>query len=196
MGTSAGLPGPEQVSRLRKGMPIRIKDVPVQETGTVGLNRRRVFPIGSTGAGGPYVSVVGDRIAPSALRRQEREMGECNELPATSTDAYDEARMSREAFDHRQSMRAVDEAIVPDDRAASSARPKKTAPDGTLTSSPLQSKSSTSSVPADAVDKTPEQKVARLEARVDELEVETTKLTTEREILQRAAKYFAGETRW
>ena len=73
---------------------------------------------------------------------------------------------------------------------------KKTAPDGTLTSSPLQSKSSTSSVPADAVDETPEQKVARLEARVHELEVETTKLTTEREILQRAAKYFAGETRW
>ena len=30
----------------------------------------------------------------------------------------------------------------------------------------------------------------------DLLEVETTKLTTEREILQRAAKYFAGETRW
>ena len=73
---------------------------------------------------------------------------------------------------------------------------KKTAPDGTLTSSPLQFKSSTSSVPADAVDETPEHKVARLEARVHELEVETTKLTTEREILQRAAKYFAGETRW
>ena len=73
---------------------------------------------------------------------------------------------------------------------------KKTAPDGTLTSSPRQPKSSTSSVPADAVDETPEQKVARLEARVHELEVETTKLTTEREILQRAAKYFAGETRW
>ena len=35
-----------------------------------------------------------------------------------------------------------------------------------------------------------------LEARVNELEVETTKLTTEREILQRAAKYFAGETGW
>jgi len=76
---------------------------------------------------------------------------------------------------------------------------KKTVPDGTLTSSPLQPlqpKSSTSSVPADAVDETPEQKVVRLEARVLELEVETTKLTTEREILQRAAKYFAGETRW
>ena len=73
---------------------------------------------------------------------------------------------------------------------------KKTAPDGTLTSSPLQSKSSTSSLPADAVDERPEQKVARLEARVHELEVEMTKVTTEREILQRAAKYFAGETRW
>ncbi len=29
-----------------------------------------------------------------------------------------------------------------------------------------------------------------------ELEAETTKLTTEREILRRAAKYFAGETNW
>ncbi|QNF95349.1 IS3 family transposase [Janibacter sp. YB324] len=65
---------------------------------------------------------------------------------------------------------------------------KKTAADGTLTSSPLQSKpSKSSSTPAD---ETSEQKIARLEARVDELEVETTKLTTEREILQRAAKYF------
>ncbi|WP_094180161.1 IS3 family transposase [Cellulomonas sp. PSBB021] len=66
---------------------------------------------------------------------------------------------------------------------------KKTAADGTLTSSPLQSKTSParSSAPAG---ETPEQKIARLEARVNELEVETTKLTTEREILQRAAKYF------
>ncbi|QNF93835.1 IS3 family transposase [Janibacter sp. YB324] len=65
---------------------------------------------------------------------------------------------------------------------------KKTAADGTLTSSPLQSKpSKSSSTPAD---ERPEQKIARLEARVNELEVETTKLTTEREILQRAAKYF------
>ena len=38
--------------------------------------------------------------------------------------------------------------------------------------------------------------LARLRARVRELEVETTKLSTEREILQRAAKYFAGETNW
>ena len=74
---------------------------------------------------------------------------------------------------------------------------KKTAADGTLTSSPLQSKPSRSSTsPSTPVDETPEQKIARLEARVNELEVETTKLTTEREILQKAAKYFAGETRW
>ncbi len=69
---------------------------------------------------------------------------------------------------------------------------KKTAADGTLTTSPLSK--TTSSVPLG--DETPEQKVARLEARVSELEIETTKLSTEREILQRAAKYFAGETRW
>jgi transposase len=75
---------------------------------------------------------------------------------------------------------------------------KKTAADGTLTSSPLQAKPSRSSTTSlrSPVDETPEQKIARLEARVNELEVETTKLTTEREILQRAAKYFAGETRW
>ena len=72
---------------------------------------------------------------------------------------------------------------------------RKTAADGRLTSSPLRLKSTTKpggSVPAD---ETPEEKIARLQARVNELEVETTKLTIEREILQRAAKYFAGETR-
>ncbi len=45
-------------------------------------------------------------------------------------------------------------------------------------------------------DETPEQRIARLEAENAALRAETTKLTTEREILQRAAKYFAGETRW
>jgi transposase len=39
-------------------------------------------------------------------------------------------------------------------------------------------------------------KLSRLEARVRELEAETTKLSTEREILRPAAKYFAGETNW
>ena len=72
---------------------------------------------------------------------------------------------------------------------------KKTAADGTLPSSPLQSKPSPTS-PTGPAGETPEQKIARLQARVNELEVETTKLTTEREILQRAAKYFAGETGW
>ncbi len=39
-------------------------------------------------------------------------------------------------------------------------------------------------------------KFARLEARVRELEAEKIKLSTEREILRSAAKYFAGETNW
>ncbi len=73
---------------------------------------------------------------------------------------------------------------------------KKTAADGTLTSSPLQSKPSPSTTSQGAIDETPEQKIARLEAENAALRAETTKLTTEREILQRAAKYFAGETRW
>jgi transposase len=70
---------------------------------------------------------------------------------------------------------------------------RKTAADGTLTSSPLQSKPP---APVACGDETPEQKIARLEAENEALRAETTKLTTEREILQRAAKYFAGETRW
>src|SRR3954464_6340677 len=72
---------------------------------------------------------------------------------------------------------------------------KKTAADGTLTSSPLQSKPTMTS-PSAPADETPEQKIVRLEAENAALRAETTKLTTEREILQRAAKYFAGETRW
>lgn len=72
---------------------------------------------------------------------------------------------------------------------------KKTAADGTLTSSPLQSKPPGPS-PAVSEGEAPEQRIARLEAENAALRAETTKLTTEREILQRAAKYFAGETRW
>ena len=72
---------------------------------------------------------------------------------------------------------------------------KKTAADGTLTSSPLQSKTSAGTVSGSAGE-TPEQRVVRLEARVRELEVNERKLLTERDILQKAAKYFAGETRW
>ncbi len=43
---------------------------------------------------------------------------------------------------------------------------------------------------------TPAEKVARLEARVAELEAEHKKLATEKAILRQAAKYFAGETHW
>src|SRR4051794_5790006 len=72
---------------------------------------------------------------------------------------------------------------------------KKTAADGTMTRSPLKAQPSAPSVSAPG-DETPEQRIVRLEARVRELEAESTKLTTEREILRSAAKYFAGETSW
>ena len=73
---------------------------------------------------------------------------------------------------------------------------KKTAPDGTLSTSPPKPARQHDDGVASSVDETPEQELARLRTRVRELETETTKLTTEREILQRAAKYFAGETNW
>ena len=43
---------------------------------------------------------------------------------------------------------------------------------------------------------TPEQELARLRAENKALRAEQTKLNTEREILRKAAKYFAGETNW
>jgi len=72
---------------------------------------------------------------------------------------------------------------------------RKTAADGTPTTSTLRSKAPPAS-PSGAADETPQERIARLEARVAELEVNEKKLSIEREILQRAAKYFAGETRW
>ncbi len=69
---------------------------------------------------------------------------------------------------------------------------KKTAADGTSTSSPLQHRPAVTDYDEEA----PAQTIERLEARVAELEVSEKKLITEREILQKAAKYFAGETRW
>jgi transposase len=77
---------------------------------------------------------------------------------------------------------------------------KKTAADGTLTSSPLRTdrpgRGAARPGAGLGVVETPEQQIARLEARVAELEVSEKKLATEREILRSAAKYFAGETRW
>ena len=71
---------------------------------------------------------------------------------------------------------------------------KKTAADGRLTSSPLKAQQSLAREVA--VDETPQQRIARLQARVAELEANEKKLTTERDILRSAAKYFAGETNW
>ena len=70
---------------------------------------------------------------------------------------------------------------------------KKTATDGTAIRSPLRAKPPASTP---GREETAEQRIARLEAENAALRAETTKLTTEREILQKAAKYFAGETRW
>ena len=43
---------------------------------------------------------------------------------------------------------------------------------------------------------TPDEELARLRARVAELEASERKLNSERDILRAAAKDFAGETRW
>jgi transposase len=42
----------------------------------------------------------------------------------------------------------------------------------------------------------PDERVRQLEARVAELEASERKLATERDILRKAAEYFAGETNW
>lgn len=76
---------------------------------------------------------------------------------------------------------------------------KKTAADRTPIRSPLKPASlasASSLAPPVGVDEMSEQRIARLEGRVVELEVETTKLATEREILRQAAKYFAGGMNW
>jgi transposase len=84
---------------------------------------------------------------------------------------------------------------------------KKTAADGTSTRSPLNPPRSGpggqhagrrlgQTGVANLADETPEQELARLRARVAELEASEKKLSTEREILRSAAKYFAGETNW
>ncbi|MET8249041.1 transposase [Streptomyces sp. NPDC005202] len=41
-----------------------------------------------------------------------------------------------------------------------------------------------------------DERIRQLEARVRELETSERKLATERDILRKAAKYFAGETNW
>lgn len=73
---------------------------------------------------------------------------------------------------------------------------KKTAEDGSPAVSPLKTASRLPGGVEPPGDETPGERIVRLEGRVAALEAERTKLATEREILQRAAKYFAGETNW
>ncbi|GAA2121635.1 hypothetical protein GCM10009824_24230 [Kocuria atrinae] len=72
---------------------------------------------------------------------------------------------------------------------------KKTSADGSPTPSPLKRTPATPSAAA-AGEESLEARVARLEAENQALRGEQVKLTTEREILRQAAKYFAGETNW
>jgi transposase len=46
------------------------------------------------------------------------------------------------------------------------------------------------------VEETPEQELARLRTENQQLRADRNLLATEREILRKAAKYFAGETNW
>ena len=76
---------------------------------------------------------------------------------------------------------------------------RKTAADGSTVASEVGASRSIGPHTVDRGDGaalTPEQTIARLEAENARLRAETTKLTTEREILRQAAKYFAGETNW
>jgi transposase len=75
---------------------------------------------------------------------------------------------------------------------------RKTAADGSTVPSEVGASrtSRASEVERDDAALMPEQRIARLEAENARLRAETTKLTTEREILRQAAKYFAGETNW
>lgn len=82
---------------------------------------------------------------------------------------------------------------------------RKTGPDGAPAPSPLKPNSKTGTAPpaqagADGAlaqaGESVEERVARLEAENAALRAERAKLTREREILQQAAKYFAGETNW
>ena len=61
--------------------------------------------------------------------------------------------------------------------------PKRTAPASEASTAPAAAQS-------------PAERIAWLEAENASLRAETRKLSTERDILRTAAKYFAGETRW
>lgn len=71
---------------------------------------------------------------------------------------------------------------------------RKTGADGRPAPSPPRPRQSDGSRASRQAQETASEVVARLEAENAGLRVQTVKLTREREILQQAARYFAGET--
>jgi transposase len=61
---------------------------------------------------------------------------------------------------------------------------------------PIRHRNPTSEGEPAAGVESPDQELARLRAENKVLRADTTRLSTERDILRSAAKYFAGETNW
>mgnify|MGYP001179580681 FL=1 len=61
---------------------------------------------------------------------------------------------------------------------------------------PIRHRNPTSGAVSVSGAETPDQELARLRAEVGQLRADKTRLSTERDILRSAAKYFAGETNW
>ena len=61
---------------------------------------------------------------------------------------------------------------------------------------PIRHRRPTSAAAVSPGAETPEQELARLRAENQQRRADKTRLSTERDILRSAAKYFAGETNW
>lgn len=74
---------------------------------------------------------------------------------------------------------------------------RKTGADGAPAPSPLKPGAGSGGTgPAPDPQESPAEAIARLEAENRALRAQAARLTTERDILRQAAKYFAGETNW
>jgi transposase-like protein len=67
---------------------------------------------------------------------------------------------------------------------------------GIVPAGPRPGQPTTAAASRPVVTDDPDDRIRQLEARVAELEASERKLATERDILRKAAKYFAGETNW